>query len=358
MADFTSSLYLGMLHGSAELPSWSALTMGRPSALGRPTAADAVGDLLAALQGAERAVLARSTLHAFSDCLEVLAGAGSALVVDAAVYPVARWAAQRAAGGGTPMSSVGHHDLDDLTRALAALRRSGLRPVVLADGVCSGCARPYPMRDAAGRVRAHGGVLIIDDTQAIGLFGRCAPGHPFGVGGGGSVPRAAIPFQNVVAVASLAKAFGAPVASVAGPALIIGQVESRGGAMMHSSPPSIVDVLAAARALARNNAEGELRRRRLASRIRALRRRCAEHGLHLAGGLFPVQATPEVGVVTGRRLLDRLATRGVRAVLRQDCAGGSSVALALTATHRTADVLSAADALAVAWFAERVGGAA
>ena len=76
MADFTSSLYLGMRHASAELPGWSALTTGRPSALGRPAAETAVAARLAALLGAERAVLARSTLHALSDCVEVLAGAG------------------------------------------------------------------------------------------------------------------------------------------------------------------------------------------------------------------------------------------------------------------------------------------
>ena len=60
-----------------------------------------------------------------------------------------------------------------------------------------------------------------------------------------------VPFGHVVAIASLAKAFGAPAASVAGPARIIRQIERHGGSAAHSSPPSTVDIAAAARALER-----------------------------------------------------------------------------------------------------------
>ncbi|MGH3840903.1 MAG: aminotransferase class I/II-fold pyridoxal phosphate-dependent enzyme [Pseudonocardiaceae bacterium] len=356
MADFTSSLYLGMRHASAELPAWRALTTGRPSVLGRSVPAAEVADRLAALQGAQRAVLARSTLHALSDCTEVLAGAGSALVVDAAVYPVGRWAVQRAAGAGTPVASVAHQNLTDLTRVLGRLRRRGLRAVVVADGVCGGCGRPYPMLGAAAQVRAHSGILLIDDTQAIGVYGEQAGGaHPFGTGGGGSVRRAGVPFDGIVSVASLAKAFGAPVTSIAGDAEIVARIEHLGGSAMHSSPPSVVDVAAAARALDRNTAHGDLLRDHLATRIRTLRRCSVERDLHLTGGLFPVQATPQVSIRTGRRLLHRLATGGVHAVLRRDCAGGTAIALVLTAIHRLGEVRAAADVLAAAWLQAGTG---
>ena len=154
MADFTSSSYLCMRHASDELPGWAALTTGRPSVLGRPAAAAAAAGRLAALQGAKRAVLARSSLHGLSDCIEVLTGQGSALAVDSAVYPVGRWAVQRAAGAGTPVTSVRHQNMADLTRVLACLRRRGLRPVVVVNGMCSGCSQPYPIADAVRRVRA------------------------------------------------------------------------------------------------------------------------------------------------------------------------------------------------------------
>jgi 8-amino-7-oxononanoate synthase len=51
VADFTSSLYLGMRHSSADLPTWSALTSGRPAALG-PPAGSAVAAHIAAQAGA------------------------------------------------------------------------------------------------------------------------------------------------------------------------------------------------------------------------------------------------------------------------------------------------------------------
>ena len=230
--------------------------------------------------------------------------------------------------------------------------------MVVVDGVCGGCGRPYPVRAAADRVRAYGGVLLLDDTQALGLFGEGTDAaHPFGRGGGGSLRRAGVRFDDVVSVASLAKAFGAPVASIAGSAAIIERIGHRGGSMTYSSPPSAVDIAAADYALDRNAAEGDLLRRQLATRIRALRSRSAERGLRLADGRFPVQATTQVTVPVGRRLLRRLDARGVRAVLRRDCTGGNAIALVLTATNRLSDVTMAADELAAAWFAERCGGA-
>ena len=90
----------------------------RPAVLGRSAAAGRVSALLAALQGADRAVLVRSSLHAFADCLPLLTGRGSGLVVDAATYPIGRWATQRSAALGVPVTSVDHQDIRDLTRAL------------------------------------------------------------------------------------------------------------------------------------------------------------------------------------------------------------------------------------------------
>src|SRR4029079_3485364 len=100
MADFTSSLYLGMTHPSARLDGWRALTTGRPAVLGRPPGAHRVADRLARLAGAEDATLSRSTLHAFADCLDVLADTDVTLVVGATTYPTAPRGGQRAGGTG------------------------------------------------------------------------------------------------------------------------------------------------------------------------------------------------------------------------------------------------------------------
>ncbi|MGQ0773560.1 MAG: aminotransferase class I/II-fold pyridoxal phosphate-dependent enzyme [Pseudonocardiales bacterium] len=348
-ADFTSSLYLGMRHASTELPGWPALTTGRPAVLEPPPGAVATAARLAALTGAEEAVLTRSTLHGLADCLDVLAGPDTGLVVDAGVYPVAQWAVQRAAARRIPVVTVGHHEPAVLAAAVRQLADRGLRPVVVADGVCTGCGRAYPVASSVAEVASLGGILLLDDTQGLGILGVRADHAraPYGRGGGGSVRHAGVGHGAIVTVSSLAKAFGAPVACTAGPADVLARVRVAGSAM-HSSPPSVVDVAAAANALDRNAATGDALRALLVDRVRTLRRRVAEHGLPLVGGLFPVQSTPAISVASGRRLLGRLAAAGVRAVLLKAC-GGSAIALLLTAAHQPAEIERVADVLGAAW---------
>lgn len=349
--DFTSSLYLGMRHPSRALPGWTALTTGRPAALGTPRAAAAVRAGLAALQGTERALLTRSTLHAFSDCLDALAGPGTAIVLDGGAYPIARWAVQRAIGTGRPAVVVRHHDPVDLDGALRRVAARGLRPLVVADGLCGGCGRRFPL--GAVEPALGDGLLLLDDTQAIGLHGAGPrPAHPFGSGGGGSLRRSNLVMApRVVLVASMAKAFGVPVAAVSGPAAVLAKIWADGGSVTHSSPPSVVDLAAAARALDRNEVDGDGLRARLAARIRQLRDRCAARGPRLRGGLFPVQRTPVVSAAEGRRMLETLGSSGIRAVLTRDCGGRRVLALVVTAAHSPSAVRAAADAVSGAWLA-------
>jgi len=72
--DFTSSLYLGMRHGSASVPPWAQLTTGVPAALASPPVAGAVAGELARVMGVEAASMAASTIHAFWDLFVVVAG--------------------------------------------------------------------------------------------------------------------------------------------------------------------------------------------------------------------------------------------------------------------------------------------
>jgi 8-amino-7-oxononanoate synthase len=162
------------------------------------------------------------------------------------------------------------------------------------------------------------------------------------------VAHAGVSHASVVAVSSLAKAFGAPVACVAGPARIVGRLRTAGSAL-YSSPPSQVDIAAATRAVDRNAVDGDRLRSALARRVRTLRRVAARQNLTLVGGLFPVQSTPVIATGAGRWLLDRLAAEGVRAVLRQTCRGGSAVTLVVTAAHPVAEIERAAQILGHCW---------
>jgi len=95
-------------------------------------------------------------------------------------------------------------------------------------------------------------------------------------------------------------------------------------------------------------------RARLATRVRVLRGRAAEHGLVLVGGMFPVQSTGPVRTDLGRRLLARLAADDVHAVLRRTCGGGSAVTLVVTVAHHRSEVDRAAAVLGLAW--QELGG--
>jgi 7-keto-8-aminopelargonate synthetase-like enzyme len=108
-------------------------------------------------------------------------------------------------------------------------------------------------------------------------------------------------------------------------------------------------VAAAERALALNAREGDERRRRLAARVRAFRRRLAEAGLAAAGGLFPVQTLERPAGPAAAALHLRLLRSGVRTVLHRDRGGrGVRLSLLIRADHAHDDVLAAADAVAAA----------
>ena len=93
---------------------------------------------------------------------------------------------------------------------------------------------------------------------------------------------------RIVAVSSLAKAFGAPVAVVAGSARLIRRYESWSDTRVHCSPPTVAVLEAAERALAINETEGDTRR--LLSRnwfgdSSSMR----SGGIGVESGLFPIQ---------------------------------------------------------------------
>lgn len=343
MLDFTSSLYLGMAHPSASLPGWGALTSGRPAVLGRPPVEAVVAGRLAALTGFPAAVLRRSSLHALSDCLEVLAGPHGTIHVDRATYSVAQWAVERAQGRGARVRAFDHHDPTSLAAALA--ESEGPDQVVVTDGLCARCGREAPLRAYAAATAEHGGHLLVDDTQALGVVGP----H-----GGGTIrrhrPRSGRSARGVVVVASLAKGFGVPVAVVAGSETVVGRVAREGGSGSHSSPPTTVDLLAARAALDENERSGDAKRARLSSRVRDLRAAAAGTGLLLRGGDFPVQSTPPASRARAARLHRGLDAAGVRAVPTRDCRGpGVAVTLVVTLDHPSQDVRRAGALLGRLW---------
>jgi 8-amino-7-oxononanoate synthase len=344
--DFTSSLYLGLQHDSRSLAPWRALTTGVPAALHDPPQAAAVAGRLAALQGCEHATLATSTLHLCVDLLGQLGADRPTILVDAGTYPIGRLGVELAAARGARVVIFPRHDTAALRRGL---RAAPPRPVVVADGYAPGLG-PAPVGAYLESVRECGGLLVLDDTQALGLLGA----H-----GGGSLREHRVGGPDVALVCSLAKAFGAPIAALSGARALVRRYESQSTTRVHCSPPSAAVVHAAARALEINARYGGQLRRRLAAMVRRLRAGLAAVGLRPLGGRFPVQVLgpPEVADPPGAH--ERLRQLGVACVLRRDAVGGSpQLAFVLTVRHSSRDIDRAVGAVAHATGARRATEAA
>jgi 8-amino-7-oxononanoate synthase len=348
MLDFTSSLYLGLKHGSASIEPWDQLTTGAPAALTEPPGAGPVAEALASLIGCGRGLLLASTLHLFWDVFGALGGWPVRIYWDAGLYPIARWGVERAAGRDAPIRRFAHHDAGDLRRLLEQDARRTGRPVVISDGFCPGCGREAPLREYLESARAQGGVLVLDDTQALGIFGRPSAGAPYGSGGGGSLRRQGLEGQDVLVGASLAKAFGVPVAVLAGSADLVRALEGLSETRVHCSPPSAAVIHASRSALAINARHGDALRRRLAQRVARFHLAVERIGLLVRGGLFPAQSVTATGLDV-RAVHRRLRAAGIRAVIhRARCSGEAALTFVITARHTPQELDRAAQGLAEA----------
>jgi 8-amino-7-oxononanoate synthase len=307
-----------------------------------------VAEALAALQGCERATLAPSTMHLFWDLFGILASDRVAVYMDAGTYPIARWGVERAAARGVPVRSFPHHNAEALQQHLKQDARRRLRPLIVADGFCPGCGVTVPIADYVECARAFGGQVILDDTQALGIFGQ-SPGAdaPYGRGGGGMLRWSQIEGPDVLVISSLAKGFGAPVAVLSGSQAMVERFEAKSETRVHTSPASLAVIHAAEQALAVNREQGDGLRLRLARLVRHFRSRLARAGLAATGGLFPVQTLAPVPDLEAVMLHQRLLERGVRTVLHHARNGhGARLSFLITTNHQPDEMDRVVNALA------------
>jgi 8-amino-7-oxononanoate synthase len=345
--DFTSASYLGLRHPQGALGPWHRLTTGAPAALAEPRLARAVARSLAGLVGTQDAVLASSTLYGFWDLFMVLGADQLICYVDAGTYPIAGWGVERAVAHGTLTARFPHRDVTALHRLLGSPRRAGRVPVVVTDGLCPGCGLAAPLRQYLRALGPLGGLLVVDDTQALGILGREASSYPpYGRGGGGTLRMARLSSPDVLVVSSLAKGFGVPVAVIGGPRSLVRQYELRSETRVHCSPPSFAHLRAAEHALDVNRQHGDQRRARLAALVRRLRAGVRDLGLKIGPTGFPVQTLEPVAGVPPAIVHDRLIAMGVRAVLhRPACQPAARCSFLITAEHTPEQIDRAIGAL-------------
>jgi len=354
--DLTSANYLGLWLGRDRLPDWGNLTTGVPAVLDAGNRSDRVAAALSRLIGPSMAAaLAPSTLHACWDVFSVLARDAGVICVDAAAYPIARWAAEhaalRGAQRGLRLRRFAHHSPAALRQVVG--QAGGRGPaVVLTDGVCTGCGAVAPIPDYLAAVTGRGGVVVVDDTQGLGVLGTPAAGHLYGVGGGGVLRHlgltAATGAGSVVVVASMAKAFGVPVAVVASTAEFTRTMRTTGQTRVHCSPPSNAHLAAAEVSLRLNANRGDLLRSVLAERVRQLRDGLIGLDIRPTNGLFPVQSVRAVPSGIALPLLwRRLRRAGVTGVLLgEQCDHLPAITFVVTATHSTDHIDRALSVLA------------
>jgi 8-amino-7-oxononanoate synthase len=346
VADFTSALYLGLAHGSTELRPWARLTAGAPAALVPPAGSRSVARHLAVLLGTEAATLGVSTLHLFWDLFGQVRRRPVRILADEHLYPVGRWGIERAMAAGVPAAAFGHQDFRSLSRRLESGRR--LPPLVMTDGLCPDCARVPPLGRYLELVEEHGGWLLVDDSQALGLLGQGpGPGLPYGLGGGGSPAFRGIASPRLLLLSSLAKSFGVPLAVLAGAGRAVRSFERRSETLVYTSPPSAASIRAAEAALSINHERGDRLRARLAERVFRFRAGLRDHGLAAGGGLSPLQNLEIPAGLDPVGLYRRLGTAGVRAVLRQGrCRPGPLLTFLLRADHTPEEIDRAVETLA------------
>lgn len=340
MLDFSSSLYLGFRHPSCALRPWESLTTGAPAALAEPDNNRAVAQALARLQGCERGVLAPSTLHLFWDLFVVLGRERVEIYTDAGIYPIARWGVERVAGRGTPVQVFSHYDTAELRRILQRRRRGGARPLIVTDGFCPVCGRPAPARELQSCAREFNGLLVIDDTQSLGILGH-SPDHtlPYGRGGGGVLTWSGIGGAEIIVVSSLAKGFGVPMAVLSGSRNIIGVFEEGSETRVHCSQPSSAVINAAGYALRVNSRVGDALRFRLVRLVTRFRNRLSSAGFSSSGGIFPFQTLMPVPAFNAISLHEKLLRSGVKAVLHKGGRGKLPLlSFIITAAHSPFDI--------------------
>ena len=288
-----------------------------------------------------------STLHLFWDLFGFFAKSKVEIFLDSGAYPIARWGVQRAMGLGVPVHHFAHYKPQDLLKALSRSRSQNHRPIVVCDGFCPGCGKPAPLQSYLTIVRRFGGYLLVDDTQALGIWGRNPDTtRPYGSGGGGTLQWQQTFGPELLVVSSLAKGFGTPVAMLGGDSSLIHRFDKNSETRMHCSPPSFAVIHAAEHALDYNRKEGNVLRQRLADNVRIFRDSLAAYGLKASGGIFPVQNLEQISGIRADVLYQKLRKQDIQTVLHHPRKNHpASISVILTAGHSPDDVQQAVDGI-------------
>lgn len=348
LLNFTSTDYLGLARHPyvarcvAQATARYGLALSTPRLLAADPLTPILEKELARLVGQDAALIFPSTTHVALDLLPLLAGPNGILFVDAWAYPISWEGVQAAVHQGARVRRFPHNNMKALARLLTEYAHVADK-VIVCDGVYStdgGQANLGIMTELATQYDTK---IYVDDAHGLGILGRGAtPFMPYGFGGAGTVVHQGVAPAPIVYVSSLSKAFGAPLAFVAGPHNFIKYVSQNAKAHLHSSPPALPVVAAALAALQVHRVEGNSRRTQLLQRVREFRVGMQQVGLSLVGnGYFPIQTFCFTSAKEADALAHALRQAGVWAVLQlqpPDHPQGDVVRFVLTAQHTLKEI--------------------
>jgi 7-keto-8-aminopelargonate synthetase-like enzyme len=351
---FASSQYLGLAQDPRVTEALAraadtGVSLGMPRALGIDSLTLRVEKMIAELVGQEQAIVFPSTTHAALDVLPLLTGPSGAVFMDELSYPISVDAATFATRNSERLFRFPHNDHAVLDRLLA--NHVSIRDKVI---VCDGV---YPLEGKLAALRAfdalaerYEATIYVDDAHGIGIFGaKPDTAMPLGYGGGGTLARLGIPPGNIVHVGGLSKAFGIPIAFVAGPSTFISHLRVTARSFVHCSPPAPPLLAAALSALWVHSEEGDDLRWALIQLVRRLRNRLQQAGVSVGTtSLFPIQSLHFPSGAAATRAAVALRREGIWPVLQLDqheTPGEGALHFVITARHRPEDVDVAVEAI-------------
>ena len=290
MLDFTSALYLGQGFATSNISSGIPLTTGKPAALCETGLNKWVAQKIAKMQGMERGIIAPSALHLFWDIFG-MTEVHDIIFIDAAAYPISEWGSIRAISKQIQVIKFKAHDSKDLHNLLKIHCKKHQKPIIICDGWSIDLGKISPLKEYLFMAKKYDGKLLLDDTQAFGIFGKKPTAHQvFGVGGGGSLAHLGLYSPRILSIVSLSKSFGVPVSVLSGNAENLKKFTQKSDTRIHTSQVSNLYAISVANVLKINQLYGNLLRNKLLKNILFFQQILAKNkDIQVLGGLFPVQ---------------------------------------------------------------------
>ncbi len=232
---------------------------------------------IAEFVGTDAAILYSSCFDANGGVFEVLFGEGDAIVSDELNHA--------SIIDGVRLSKAARYryrnaDLEDLAAQLRAARAAGARRVVVVtDGVFSMDGSYAPLDRICDVAEAHGAMVMVDDSHAVGFVGTTGRGTP---------ERFGVMDRVDLLSGTLGKALGgASGGYIAGPGELVDLLRQRSRPYLFSNAvaPSVVAGSLAALRLAASSDDG---RRRLADNAARFRTAMTDAGFDLLPGSHPI----------------------------------------------------------------------